>query len=73
MYLGRAAREMVFKSLAVEHPGIRTLNYWPGAVYTDMLKQVYDANVFVTDAFKRNHYYFLIDKILLKKIDLILF
>lgn len=42
IFLARIARATLFKSLAVEQPGLRVLNYQPGPVYTDMLKQVFD-------------------------------
>ncbi len=38
----RSARATLFKSLALEHGELRVINYQPGPVYTDMLKQVYD-------------------------------
>lgn len=42
MFLARIARATIFKSLAVEQPSLRALNYQPGPVYTDMLKQVFE-------------------------------
>jgi sepiapterin reductase len=36
----RSARATLFKCLALEQPGVRVLNYQPGPVYTDMLKQI---------------------------------
>lgn len=38
----RSARAAIFKCLALERPQLRVLNYQPGPVYTDMLKQIYD-------------------------------
>ncbi|CAF0767219.1 unnamed protein product [Brachionus calyciflorus] len=35
----RAARDMLFKCFALEQPTLKILNYEPGIVYTDMLKQ----------------------------------
>jgi hypothetical protein len=35
---------MLFKCLALEQPSLRCLNYIPGIVNTDMLKQAYDLN-----------------------------
>ncbi|RNA38545.1 sepiapterin reductase [Brachionus plicatilis] len=35
----RSARDMLFKCFALEQPGFKILNYEPGIVYTDMLKQ----------------------------------
>ncbi len=42
--LARASREMLFKCLALEQPSIRCLNYIPGIVNTDMLRQAFDIN-----------------------------
>lgn len=38
----RIARATMFKCLALEQPELRVLNYQPGPVYTDMLKQIHD-------------------------------
>ena len=38
----RVARAALFQFLALEQPNLRVLNYQPGPVYTDMLKQVAD-------------------------------
>jgi sepiapterin reductase len=38
----RSARATLFKCLALEQPNLRVLNYQPGPVYTDMLKQIFD-------------------------------
>ena len=44
LVLARASREMLFKCLALEQPSIRCLNYIPGIVNTDMLRQAFDIN-----------------------------
>jgi len=43
--IARIARATLFKSLALEEPGLRVLNYQPGPVYTDMLQQIYNNQV----------------------------
>ena len=43
-FLARVARATIFRCLAYEQPGLRVLNYQPGPVYTDMLKQVYESD-----------------------------
>lgn len=45
----RIARATIFKCLAFEHPELRVLNYQPGPVYTNMLKQLYDDQVGIFD------------------------
>jgi sepiapterin reductase len=42
----RSSRQMLFKCLAKEKPQVKVVNYDPGIVYTDMLKQAYDSNMF---------------------------
>jgi sepiapterin reductase len=37
-HTGKAARNMFFRTLAVEEPNIRVLNYAPGPCETDMQK-----------------------------------
>lgn len=45
----RTSRQMLFKCLAKEKPQVKVLNYDPGIVYTDMLKEAYDSNMFSID------------------------
>ena len=38
-FSGKAARDMLFKTMAEESPGVRVLNYAPGPLDTDMQLQ----------------------------------
>ena len=40
MFLGKAARDMLMKVVGVEEENIRTLNYAPGPLPTDMMETV---------------------------------
>lgn len=42
---GKAAREQLFKCLAVENPGMKVLSWCPGALHTDMLKLCLQTNI----------------------------
>jgi hypothetical protein len=52
----RTARHMLFKCLALEKPQLRVLNYEPGIVYTDMLKDAYESSEMFPEQFKRNDF-----------------
>jgi len=51
----RTSRLMLFRCLAHEKPNLRVLSYDPGIVYTDMLKQAYEAENMFSQKFKEDY------------------
>ena len=54
LFVGKAARDMLFKTMALEDTSIRVLNYAPGPIDTDMqhLAREYTADTELRNMFR---------------------